>query len=105
MKENLHYSLRNTGVPPRRALQNEHFPPKKVGNAETTEKDHLRMYIFLRENCGAVLECVVFSRPECLCRMFIIHQGIRGAARAQDKTRMQEKMREERQEERREETI
>ena len=47
MKENVHFSLRNTVVPPRRAFQNEHFPMKKVGNAETTKMYHLRMYTFV----------------------------------------------------------
>ena len=82
MKENVHFSLRNTGVPPRRALHNEHFPLKKVGNAETTKMDHFRMYTFSKKNWGAALYCVVFSGPECLVRMFVILLGIRGAARA-----------------------
>ena len=67
---------RNTGVPPRRALQNAHFPREKVRNVETTKMGHLRT-LFQRDNWVAALECVVFSRPECLFRMFIISQGIR----------------------------
>ena len=45
------------------------FHRKKVGNAETTKMDHLRMYIFLRENWGAALECVVFSEKSGKCRV------------------------------------
>ena len=42
-------------------LKNVHFPDRKLGTA---------------------LECVVFSGPGCLVRMFIIPQRISGAARA-----------------------
>ena len=52
MKENVHFSVRNTGVPPRRALQNEHFPPKKLRNAETTKMDHLGMQTFPQRKLG-----------------------------------------------------
>ena len=49
------------------------FPPKKVGNAETTKMDHLRMYTFPKENCGSALECVVFSVQSVFseCSLFL----------------------------------
>ena len=72
MKENVHFSLRNTGVPPRRALQNVHFPLEKVGNAETTKMDHFRMYTFSsrklwsrRRMCGFHGARVPFKNVHC----------------------------------------
>ena len=53
MKENVHFSLRNTGVPSRRTLQNAHFPLEKVGNAETTKMNHFRMYTFSQRKLGS----------------------------------------------------
>ena len=64
------------------------FHRKKVGNAETTKMDHLRMYIFLRENWGAALECVVFSNQSAFseCSLFLqeLVEDLRGTCEGPD---------------------
>ena len=72
MKKNVHFSLRNTGVPPRRHCIMNTFHRKKVGNAETTKMDHLRMYTFSQRKlwsrprvCGFLGARVLLHKVHC----------------------------------------
>ena len=42
MKENVRFSFRNIGVPPRREFQNVHFPVAKKESAETKKMEPLK---------------------------------------------------------------